>query len=94
VVANAEHRREAEELWNLPAGRINPKPGYHTVEMWRRFSTPKAEGGDIDTIWVQVTNPGQTLPNSHKLFDPSRKDPDKFLIVSDVYPTATTRRRT
>jgi nitrate reductase NapA len=58
--------------------------------MWEKFSTPADKGGDIHTIWVQVTNPGQTLPNRNKLFDPSRKDPSKFLIVSDVYPTATT----
>jgi nitrate reductase NapA len=89
VVANPEHRREAETLWNLPEGRINAKPGYHTVEMWRRFSTAKDQGGDISTIWVQVTNPGRTLPNLNKLFLPSRKLPGKFLIVSDVYPTAT-----
>ncbi len=91
VVANAEHRKQTEELWNVPAGRVSPKPGYHTVEMWKRFSTPKEQGGDISTIWVQVTNPGQTLPNLNHLFFPSRKIPGKFLIVSDVYPTATTQ---
>ena len=90
VVAKPEHRKQSEEIWNVPEGRINAKPGYHTVLMWEKFSTPASKGGDIHTIWVQVTNPGQTLPNRHKLFDPSRKDPDKFLIVSDVYPTATT----
>ncbi|MCL4684587.1 molybdopterin-dependent oxidoreductase [Myxococcota bacterium] len=90
VVTNQEHRALAEKIWNLPEGRINPTPGYHTVLMWEKFSTPKEEGGDISTIWVQVTNPGQTLPNRNKLFDPSRKIPGKFLIVSDVYPNATT----
>jgi nitrate reductase NapA len=89
VVAKDEHRREAEAIWNLPPGRINATPGYHTVEMWRRFSTAKDQGGDIDTIWVQVTNPARTLPNLNTLFEPSRKLPGKFLIVSDVYPTAT-----
>ncbi|WP_437585315.1 molybdopterin-dependent oxidoreductase [Sorangium sp. So ce1000] len=91
VVTSTEHRREAEHLWNLPEGRINPKPGYHTVDLWKRFSTPKEQGGDIDTIWVMVTNPGQSLPNTNELFDASRKIPGKFLIVSDVYPTATVR---
>ncbi len=91
VVANAEHRKQAEQFWNLPAGRINAKPGYHTVKMWEQFCKPKQQGGDIHTIWVQVTNPGQTLPNTNKLFYPSRKLKDKFLIVSDVYPTATTQ---
>ncbi len=91
LVANEEHRREAEEIWNAPADRIPAKPGYHTLEMWKRFSTPTEQGGDIQTLWVQVTNPGQSLPDLKHLFEPSRKLPDKFLIVSDVYPTATTR---
>ena len=89
VVTNDLHRKEAAAIWNLPADRISAKPGYHTVEMWRRFSTPKDQGGDIDTIWVQVTNPARSLPNLNTLFAPSRKIPGKFLIVSDVYPTAT-----
>ncbi len=91
LVAKDEHRAESEKIWNLPAGRIKKTPGYHTVAMWEKFSTPKGQGGDISTIWVQVTNPGQTLPNAGKLFHPSRKLKDKFLIVSDVYPTATTK---
>ncbi len=91
VVTDAAHRASAEKLWNLPPGRLNPKPGYHTVEMWRRFCTPASAGGDIHTIWVQVTNPGQTLPNLGQLFDAREKVADKFLVVSDVYPTATTR---
>jgi len=95
VVANAEHRAQAEEFWNLPAGRINAVPGDHTVKMWESFCTPTSKGGDIGAIWVQVTNPGQTLPNLNKLFNPKGDAKagldDKFLIVSDVYPTATTR---
>lgn len=90
VVTKPEHRAQAEAIWNVPSGRINPKPGLHTVEMWKQFVTPKAEGGAISTIWVQVTNPGQTLPNLHLLFNRKGGLKDKFLIVSDVYPTATT----
>ncbi len=90
VVTNADHRAEVERVWNVPEGRIKKDPGYHTVKMWQQFSKPREQGGDIHTIWVQVTNPGQTLPNTHELFDASRKIPGKFLIVSDVYPTRTT----
>lgn len=90
LVVNEDHRRQCEELWNLPAGRINPAPGHHTVKMWQSFCTARADGGDIDTLWVQVTNPGQTLPDLHRLFDARQGKDDKFLIVSDVYPTATT----
>ena len=82
------HRADAEKLWNLPPARINPTVGHHTVLIWEKFCTPADKGGDIDTLWVQVTNPGQTLPNLSKLF--RSKPADKFLIVSDVYPTATT----
>ncbi len=91
VVAKEEHRQQTEEFWNLPAGRVNAVPGYHTVKMWEQFCTPSDQGGDIDTIWVQVTNPGQTLPNLNKLFNAKEGLDDKFLIVSDVYPTATTQ---
>ncbi len=90
VVANAEHRKQSEAYWNVPEGRVNAKPGLHTVAMWKSWSTPKDQGGDIHTIWVQVTNPGQTMPNRNLLIEPGVKDPSKFLICSDVYPTATT----
>lgn len=91
VVAKEEHRKQCEELWNLPAGRINPKPGHHTVKLFESFCTPREKGGEIDTLWIQVTNPGQSLPNIGKLFEAKAACPEKLLIVSDVYPTATTR---
>lgn len=91
LVANAEHRAQTEALWGVPSGRISAEIGPHTVEMFRRFSTPASEGGSIDTLWVQVTNPAQTLPDATRLFDRSREIDGKFLIVSDVYPTLTTR---
>jgi nitrate reductase NapA len=89
-VDDPDGRKKAEAVWNLPDGRVNPKPGPHTVQMWEKFCTPADKGGDIDTIWVQATNPGHTLPNLPKLFLGKKALPEKFLIVSDVYPTATT----
>lgn len=90
LVAKPEHREQCEKHWNLPTGRIGEKPGYHTVLLFEKFCTPKDKGGDIDTIMVQVTNPGQTLPNLKKLYTPKTGLEDKFLIVSEVYPTAST----
>jgi nitrate reductase NapA len=90
LVAKQPHREQCEQHWNLPAGRINEVPGYHTVLMFEKFCTPTNQGGDIDTIIVQVTNPGQTLPNLKKLFTAKEGLEDKFLIVCDVYPTAST----
>ncbi|TPV94153.1 MAG: nitrate reductase [Myxococcales bacterium FL481] len=91
LVAKEKHREQVEAAWNVPKGRIDPKPGFHTVKMWRSFSSPTKEERDVHTIWVQVTNPAQSLPNRGLLVDPSRKLADKFLIVSDVYPTETTK---
>ena len=90
VVTNPKHREQCEKYWNVPAGRIKESIGYHTVLMFEKFCTPKDKGGDIDTIMVQVTNPGQTLPNLKKLYTAKTGLEDKFLIVSDVYPTAST----
>jgi len=55
VVTSDAHRAQAEQLWNLPEGRISAIPGHHTVKMWDNFTRPTSEGGDIHTIWVQVT---------------------------------------
>jgi len=90
AIASPEHRKYAEQHWNLAEGRLSPKIGLHTVELFKRFNTPTDRGGDVTTIWVQVTNPGQTLPNLGRNFLRKRELADKFLIVSDVYPTATT----
>ena len=90
VVMSATDREDCERRWNLPAGRINPVPGHHTVKLWEQFCTAAADGGDIDTVWVQVTNPGHTLPNLKKYFYNKQNLKEKFLIVSEVYPTATT----
>jgi nitrate reductase NapA len=58
--------------------------------MLKRFCTPTDQGGDVTTVWVQVTNPGQTMPHLNRNFRAKKELTDKFLIVSDVYPTATT----
>lgn len=90
LLANPAHRQQCEQMWNVPAGRIRAAIGHHTVQMWEKFCTPTDEGGDITTMFVQVTNPGQTLPDLEKLFQNKRRLVDKFLAVSEVYPTATT----
>ncbi len=83
VVTNAEHRKKAETIWKLPEGTINPKPGYHTMDMFRAF-----QRGDVKALWVQTTNPWVSLPNLNRY---QRKPGDgKFLVVSDIYPTPST----
>jgi nitrate reductase (cytochrome) len=82
VVMSEAHRADAEKYWKCKPGTINPKPGYHAVAMFKAFSE-----GDLTGMWVQVTNPAQTMPN---LNTNMVKSEDKFLVVSDVYPTVTT----
>ncbi len=86
VVKNADHRKHVEDVWNCEPGAINPKPGFHTVRMFEGLAS-----GEITGMWVQVTNPAQTMPNLHKNLAHAE---DRFLVVSDVYPTVTTRLAT
>ncbi len=84
LVTNEEDRQMAAEIWDVPLGNIDPKPTYHTVEMFRAL-----DRGDIKFIWIQVTNPMVTMPNLKRYRDGALKD-DRFVVVSDVYPTPTT----
>lgn len=83
VVMKPEHRAKTEEIWDLPEGTINPKPGYHAVDMFRALSR-----GDIKAMWIQVTNPWVSLPNLTR-FEREPND-GRFIVVSDIYPTPTT----
>ena len=83
VVANAEHRKEVEDVWRTKPGALNSKPGHHTVKMFKAFAS-----GELDSMWVQVTNPAQSMPNLHETLANAG---ERFMVVSDVYPTATTK---
>ncbi|RMH13073.1 MAG: periplasmic nitrate reductase subunit alpha [Gemmatimonadetes bacterium] len=84
VVTNEEDRRHAAEIWGVPVENIPPKPSYHTVEMFRAL-----DRGDIRFMWIQVTNPMVTLPKLNRYREACLKE-DRFIVVSDVYPTPTT----
>ena len=83
-VTNEADRRHAAEIWNVPVEKIPAQPTYHTVEMFRAL-----DRGDIRFIWIQVTNPMVTLPKLKRYRDGALKA-DRFVVVSDVYPTPTT----
>ncbi|MFQ5651497.1 MAG: molybdopterin-dependent oxidoreductase [bacterium] len=84
VVMNAKHRQRAAEIWGVPVARIDPTPGYNTVEMFRAF-----DRGDIKVMWTQVTNPMVSMPNLNRYRAGAEKE-GRFLVVSEVYPTPTT----
>ncbi len=83
VVTNEAHRARAEEIWEIESGTVPPKPGYHTLDMFRAFMR-----GDVKVMWVQTTNPWVTIPNLHRI--ERKPDDGRFLVVSDIYPTPTT----
>ena len=82
LVNNEKDRKETEIIWNLPEGALDPTPGLHAVAMFKAFAA-----GELTGMWIQVTNPGQSMPNLNE----NIKKKDQFLVVSDVYPTETTR---
>ena len=84
TVADEHDRQMAAEIWGVPVENIDSKPTYHTVEMFRAL-----DRGDIKFIWIQVTNPMVTMPNLKRYRNGALKD-DRFVVVSDVYPTPTT----
>ena len=86
-VANPEHRKRAAEIWKVPVERISPKPGYHTVELFRAL-----DRGDLRVLWINTTNPFQTLPNAGRYRKGARKGGDRFVVVSEVYPGETSRQ--
>jgi len=84
VVTSAEDRKLAAEIWGVPAERIPAKPTFHTVEMFRAL-----DRGQIRFLWIQVTNPMVSMPKLRRYRDAAKKE-DRFIVVSDVYPTPTT----
>ena len=82
MVANPEHRRHAEEIWQLPEGTIPEKPGYHAVAMARALKDSK-----VKVYWQQCNNNMQAGPNINEELYPGWRNPDTFIVVSDPYPT-------
>lgn len=84
VVMNEKHRKMAAEIWQVPVENIPAKPSHHTVSMFRAL-----DRGEIRFMWIQVTNPMVTMPHLNRYRNGAKKD-DRFIVVSDVYPTPTT----
>ena len=80
VVTNPKHRAKAEQIWRLPSGTLNPKPGSHITQMMRDLEDSK-----LKWLWVQVTNPFHSTANANHWIKAAR-DKGAFLVVSDVYP--------
>ena len=81
VVTNPKHRETAEK-----SGRCRPAPsrkvGFHAVQQSRML-----KDGVLNVYWTQVSNNMQASPNVMQEVLPGWRNPDNFVIVSDVYPT-------
>ncbi|MDF0533960.1 nitrate reductase catalytic subunit NapA [Shewanella sp. A32] len=84
VVTNDKHRAIAEKIWQLPAGAIPPKPGYHAVLQSRML-----KDGKLNCYWTMCTNNMQAGPNINQEIYPGFRNPENFIVVSDPYPTVT-----
>ncbi|MDR5750279.1 MULTISPECIES: periplasmic nitrate reductase subunit alpha [unclassified Caballeronia] len=84
VVTNPEHRKHAEEIWKIPAGTIPEKPGFHAVVQNRML-----KDGKLNAYWVMVNNNMQAAANLMQETLPGYRNADNFIVVSEVYPTAT-----
>lgn len=82
VVMNPDHRKHAEEIWQLPEGTISDKIGLHAVAQSRAL-----KDGKLKCYWTQTTNNMQAGPNINGEIYPGWRNPDAFVVVSDVYPT-------
>jgi len=85
VVMNPQHRAKTEEIWKLPPGTIPEKPGFHAVLQSRML-----KDGQLNCYWTQTTNNVQAGANSANETWPGFRNPENFVVVSDVYPTVTT----
>ena len=84
MVTNPKHRAEAERIWKLPEGTIPGVPGYHAVLQNRML-----KDGKLNAYWVMVNNNMQAAANLMQEGYPGYRNPDNFIVVSDVYPTVT-----
>jgi nitrate reductase NapA len=80
LIANAQHRSEAEKYWHVPARTINPRIGSFYAKLMRDL-----EDGGLKWAWVQANNPWHTHPNANHWIKAAR-EMDNFIIVSDPYP--------
>lgn len=84
IVGNAEDRQRVATRWGVSADRIPARPGHHPLGLFRAL-----ERGELRFLWILSANPMVELPHLDR-YRRALSRPDRFLVVSDAYPTATT----
>ncbi|NJL02186.1 MAG: nitrate reductase [Spirulinaceae cyanobacterium SM2_1_0] len=83
LIKNSQHRAEVEQFWQLPPGRIAPRPGRDVWSMIRGI-----EDGTVRFLWIAATNPAVSLPDLRRVQAALRRSP--FTVYQDAYdPTET-----
>ena len=83
LVKNPQHRREVEQFWGLPEGRISPTRGLSVGEMMLAL-----EQGQVGLLWIAATNPAVSLPDLNRTKAALQRSP--FTVYQDAYyPTET-----
>jgi len=84
-VSDAADRAAVEQIWGVPPGSIQPKPGPDAVEMFQ-----KIEAGQVQVVWIIGTNPVASMPNRSRVIAALQRA--EYVIVQDAFhPTETTR---
>ena len=84
VVQDGGDRGYAAGIWEVPAAKIDPRPGAPLLSMFRQL-----ERGDLRFLWILATDPMLSLPNLDRYRKAASKG-DHFIVVSEAYPTPTT----
>jgi nitrate reductase NapA len=87
LVTDPEHRAIAAKIWlgdEKKADEIPAQIGLHLTNMLRAF-----ERGKLRFLWVSCNNPYAAAPNLNRMRNRAN-NPKGFLVVSDVYPNAST----
>ena len=84
LVAKKKLRNQVEDAWGIPHGHLAPKPGYHTMAMFKAVNEKK-----IRALWINCTSPAQSLPNVD-LYRKGMAQEEVFMVCTDIFPTKTT----
>ena len=85
TVAHAPDRHFIENIWNLPDGRINPRPGYDAVSLFEHLVT-----GEIKAVWIICTNPVASMPNRKRVIQGLQNA--ELVISQDIFYDTETNR--
>ncbi|MBM4328234.1 MAG: nitrate reductase [Deltaproteobacteria bacterium] len=88
LITNEAARTQVEKAWGIPAKSIDPKPGFHTMQMFAALGAENDATKPLKGMLITTTNPAQSLPNAHKYFKGME---EAFLVVIDIFPTRTTQ---